>query len=101
MEIIRRQRVVKGEYEMLLKNLHIINFKMFEDLNLQFKPGFNLILGDNGVGKTSVLEAATVAVSGFLTGMEDIPTRNIYKDDIHYNILVNNMELLIDHIAIL
>ena len=90
MEIIRRQRVVKGEYEMLLKNLHIINFKMFEDLNLQFKPGFNLILGDNGVGKTSVLEAATVAVSGFLTGMEDIPTRNIYKDDIHYNILVNN-----------
>ena len=75
---------------MLLKNLHIINFKMFEDLNLQFKPGFNLILGDNGVGKTSVLEAATVAVSGFLTGMEDIPTRNIYKDDIHYNILVNN-----------
>lgn len=75
---------------MLLKNLHIINFKMFEDLNLQFKPGFNLILGDNGVGKTSVLEAATVAVSGFLTGMEDIPTRNIYKDDIHYNIIVNN-----------
>ena len=57
---------------------------------MQFKPGFNLILGDNGVGKTSVLEAATVAVSGFLTGMEDIPTRNIYKDDIHYNILVNN-----------
>lgn len=75
---------------MLLKNLHIINFKMFEDLNLQFKPGFNLILGDNGVGKTSVLEAATVAVSGFLTGMEDIPTRNIYKADIHYDILVNN-----------
>lgn len=75
---------------MLLKNLHIMNFKMFEDLNLQFKPGFNLILGDNGVGKTSVLEAATVAVSGFLTGMEDIPTRNIYKADIHYDILVNN-----------
>lgn len=75
---------------MLLKNLHIMNFKMFEDLNLQFKPGFNLILGDNGVGKTSVLEAATVAVSGFLTGMEDIHTRNIYKADIHYDILVNN-----------
>ena len=44
---------------------------MFEDLNLQFKPGFNLILGDNGVGKTSVLEAATVAVSGFLGASGD------------------------------
>lgn len=36
---------------MLLKNLYIINFKVFENLNLQFKPEFNLILGDNGVGK--------------------------------------------------
>ena len=49
MEIIRRQRVVKGEYEMLLKNLHILNFKMFEDLNLQFKPGFNLKARASGV----------------------------------------------------
>ena len=26
----------------------------------------------------------------FSNRMEDIPTRNIYKDDIHYNIIVNN-----------
>ena len=48
------------------------------------------MLGDNGVGKTTVLEAATVAVSGFLAGMEDVSTRNIYKDDIHYQIVKDN-----------
>ena len=50
----------------------------------------NLILGDNGVGKTTILEAATVAASGFLAGMEDVTTRNIYKSDAHYKIIKDN-----------
>ena len=83
-------RNYRGEYVMILKKLHISNFKMFEEITLEFKPGFNLLLGDNGVGKTTVLEAATVAVSGFLAGMEDVSTRNIYKDDIHYQIVKDN-----------
>lgn len=83
-------RNYRGEYVMILKKLHISNFKMFEEITLEFKPGFNLLIGDNGVGKTTVLEAATVAVSGFLAGMEDVGTRNIYKDDIHYQIVKDN-----------
>lgn len=75
---------------MILKKLHIYNFKLFEDIELQFKPGFNLILGDNGVGKTTILEAATVAASGFLAGMEDVTMRNIYKSDAHYKIIKDN-----------
>ena len=75
---------------MILKKLHVSNFKMFEEVGLEFKPGFNLLLGDNGVGKTTILEAATVAVSGFLAGMEDVNTRNIYKDDVHYQIIKDN-----------
>lgn len=69
---------------MLLKKLSISNFKMFEQLDLQFEQGFNLLLGDNGVGKTTILEAASVAIAGFLIGMEDVPTRNILKPDVRY-----------------
>lgn len=72
---------------MVLKKLAISNFKMFEHLELIFEPGFNLILGDNGVGKTTILEAAAVFLAGFLTGMEDVPARNIYKDDVRYQII--------------
>ena len=72
---------------MKLKNLYISNFRMFEQLKLVFEPGFNLILGDNGVGKTTILEAASVALSGFFVGMEDVSARNIYKDDIRYQII--------------
>lgn len=72
---------------MVLKELNISNFKMFESLKLNFEPGFNLLLGDNGVGKTTILEAASVAISGFLIGMEDVATRNIYKSDVRYRIV--------------
>ncbi|WP_455191141.1 AAA family ATPase [Eubacterium ramulus] len=72
---------------MILKKLNISNFKMFDDLELNFEAGFNLILGDNGVGKTTILEAAAVAISGFLVGMEDVSARNIYKDDVRYQIV--------------
>ena len=71
---------------MYLKEIEISNFKMFKDTKISFKPGFNLLLGDNGVGKTTVLEAIAVALSGFLFGMEDVPTRNIYKQDVRYHI---------------
>nr|WP_317439719.1 AAA family ATPase [uncultured Enterocloster sp.] len=72
---------------MVLKELEILNFKMFEHLKLIFEPGFNLLLGDNGVGKTTILEAASVALSGFFIGMEDVSARNIYKDDVRYQII--------------
>ena len=51
---------------MLLKKLEMSNFKMFEHLELHFESGFNLLLGDNGVGKTTILDAASIAISGFL-----------------------------------
>ncbi len=72
---------------MLLKKLNISNFKMFEHLELNFESGFNLLLGDNGVGKTTILDAASVAIGGFLVGMEDVPTRNILKPDVWYQII--------------
>ena len=71
---------------MELQKLTINNFKMFENIELSFKAGFNLLLGDNGVGKTTILEAAAVAIGGFLTGMENVATRNIYVGDIRYHV---------------
>lgn len=72
---------------MILKKLSISNFKLLEHLDLVFEPGFNLLLGDNGVGKTTILEAASVALAGFFVGMEDVPARNILKKDVRYQII--------------
>lgn len=47
---------------MYLEKIHMQNYKAIEDLNITFKPGVNLLIGDNGAGKTSVLEGIAVAL---------------------------------------
>lgn len=42
---------------MQITNFHIKNFKKFEDFELNNIGHFNLIVGDNNVGKTTLLEA--------------------------------------------
>ena len=39
-----------------LEKIHIENYKAIEKLDINLKPGLNLLIGDNGSGKTSVLE---------------------------------------------
>lgn len=42
---------------MFLQSLSLKNFRNYRELNLQFHPQFNLILGNNAQGKSNLLEA--------------------------------------------
>lgn len=42
---------------MFVKELHIVNFKNIAEAAFTFCPRFNCIVGNNGVGKTNVLDA--------------------------------------------
>ena len=44
----------------------IKNFKGIEEWNLKFQPGFNLLKGENGTGKTSVLDAVALGLGPFV-----------------------------------
>ena len=44
----------------MLRDLQLRNFRCFEGIAVEFSPGFNFIVGANGQGKTSILEAACV-----------------------------------------
>lgn len=67
---------------MYIESVSIKNFKAIDELKIDFRPGVNLLIGDNGVGKTSVLEAITVALGGFLTGIPGVSSKNILADDV-------------------
>ena len=43
---------------MIIKSIELKNFRNYEDLNLQFDKGTNILYGDNAQGKTNILEAA-------------------------------------------
>ena len=42
---------------MKINKLRLINFRNYEEVEVEFSKGVNIILGDNGVGKTNLVEA--------------------------------------------
>lgn len=67
---------------MKLTSATVKNFKGIEEWNIMFQPGFNLIKGVNGRGKTSVLEAIAVGLGGFVAGLDGVATRHFSKEEI-------------------
>ncbi|MDP1773258.1 MAG: AAA family ATPase [Methylobacter sp.] len=50
---------------MQIDKLEIENFKLFAEQEFQFHSSFNLLIGENGSGKTSLLRAVAVALGGW------------------------------------
>ena len=49
---------------MIVQRLRLQSFRRFIDVELEPQPGFNLVTGDNGSGKTSLLEALHLLAHG-------------------------------------
>lgn len=62
---------------MIFNSITLQNFKSHKDTSIQFKQGTTLILGENGAGKSSILEAINYALFKDYTGKaEDLIKRN-------------------------
>ena len=42
---------------MYISELHLKNYKSFKDINIKFNKKFNIIVGENNIGKSSIFEA--------------------------------------------
>jgi predicted ATP-binding protein involved in virulence len=67
-----------------IQQLTIKNFKKFRECRIEFDPHFNLLVGDNATGKTSVLDALTIAIDAWFLGMRTAEKAGgIDGDDVH------------------
>jgi len=64
---------------MRLDTIRFRNFRCFEDREFQFAERFNLLIGDNGSGKTSVLHGVSIAVGSLFLGFPE-PAEPSYLD---------------------
>lgn len=82
----------------MIKSVHIHNFRGLSDLRLEGCAEVNILVGPNGIGKTSVLEALHLACSGndpgafqrpaYFRGQllqpisrgKDLPLRSLFRD---------------------
>ncbi len=66
---------------MRLHSLVAENFRAFPRLSLDLHPQFTLIIGVNGAGKSSVLDALAVALGAWLLGFPEVGKRHIERDE--------------------
>ena len=65
---------------LFLSNLKISNFKSYTDADVDFCPGVNCLVGNNGVGKTNLLDAVYY-LSFCKSYFNSIDTQNIRQDE--------------------
>lgn len=67
---------------MQINSLKLKNFRCYEEMEFIFSPEFNLIVGENGAGKTALLNAIAVAMGSWFLGIRGFDSRNIQDSDI-------------------
>ena len=69
---------------MYLKHIHLINYRNYENQELNLNRGINVLIGANGQGKTNLLEAIYYLAAGSnFRGNKDI--RGFQKSVLRFN----------------
>jgi predicted ATP-binding protein involved in virulence len=82
---VKEGRQVKGGFKMYVDKIRMTNFKCFEEYEIIFNSRFNLIVGDKGLGKTTILEAISIGISGYLNEVKSLAhsdRKNIASSDV-------------------
>lgn len=64
---------------MYLKSLELHNFRCFEDVKIDFHKNLTVIIGENGSGKSSIMEGIAIALSSMFVKMDGLSSRKIDK----------------------
>lgn len=66
-----------------MQDITIHNFRCYEDKQMTFRRGVNLLIGDNSAGKTSLLRACNFVMNSFFSGYSDENTvwKSVEDDD--------------------
>jgi len=68
---------------MKIKKLKLENFRAFKSFECDFEPDLNVLVGLNGQGKTSVLDAIAIAFGQFSGGFGTGKDKGVLNGDIH------------------
>jgi predicted ATP-binding protein involved in virulence len=73
-----------------LKKLTLTNYRNFDNFTINFDEKLTVIVAENGVGKTSVLDAVAVALSPFVGGFDSGINKGFKRSDARLKIVDAN-----------
>ncbi len=71
---------------MQINRLYIKNFRGFEEKTFNLNSAFTVAIGDNGTGKSTLLQAVQVVAGAFFLGLPYVNRRNITEDEVRFSI---------------
>lgn len=69
---------------MHIDQLTLKNFRNFESVDIPLNSKMNIVIGNNGSGKSSLLMGALTAASAFFLGIDYASPRSIKTDDVRH-----------------
>lgn len=65
----------------LINKLEVCNFRKFESISVEFERQLTVLVGDNGVGKSTLIDAASIALGTLFQKIENAKAPGITPDD--------------------
>lgn len=72
----------KCEIMKIIKELKMKNFKRFKNSKVKFNRSLNILIGDNESGKSSILHAIDIIISGSRTKVEKFGLKNLFNVEV-------------------
>lgn len=72
-----------------MKEITISDFRCYGRKHMDFRPGINLLIGDNSSGKTSLIRACNFVANSFFCGYSDENTtwKSVETNDFKFNVM--------------
>ena len=70
-----------------ITKIKLYNFKRFKTFSVEFNDKLNLLVGDNESGKSSILEAINLVLSGSKSKVEATGLENLFNSEVINNFL--------------
>ena len=67
---------------MRIERIELKNFRSFASRTFEFAPSFNILIGDNGAGKTAILDALAIGAGAIFLGLDGASPPGIHGDDV-------------------
>jgi putative ATP-dependent endonuclease of OLD family len=73
-----------------IQKVKLQNFKRFKSLSVEFESDINILIGDNESGKSSILTAINLVLSGSKSKIENIGLESLFNSDVISEYLLTN-----------
>jgi predicted ATP-binding protein involved in virulence len=67
---------------MIIDSIELSNFRNFEKKTFEFPSQFTIVIGENGKGKSTILQGMRLAAATFFLGIDEAERIHIQKEDV-------------------